>query len=357
MLKGVRFRTSPTRFAAIILASRLGYRVILKLLLDRSITYPSAILNSALIQASTYGHVGVVRVLLEIDRVDPSHQNNSALIAACSSGYSSVTNLLLEDERVDPSYPDNEPLITAIDNGHFKIVGVVLYSAKVDPSLLNGEALRLATELEDERTIRILLRDSRLYKFIDEILGEHLRATKFSREIATLLFAHTPTRHIYGSPRNFRLFQHLRLCKDGNFVLHNNHYYSFESLEQLLRCETSLGRFDSRLLNMVLETNRIFDNTPLHETLNFVVIRCCFAGNQSWLRTILDLFAIRLGPWQLEQFIRRQKADMNLDLANLLLISLAQIEVSLFFVRHGAADILPLVLQYQFSLFMQDYTG
>lgn len=347
--------TTTARFPALILASRLGFTSIVDILLKKHRTFTSKTLYEALYQACLYGHTSTVRRLLQAPRTYPQNQNNSPLIAACSRGYATIVTLLVNSSRVDPSYPNNGPLQAAVANGRYRVVAALLYSGRVDPSLMNGSALQLATRLKDEKTIRVLLRDFRLAPHIDGILGQHLSTPEFSSEIAALLYVHTPSTHIVGSPRHYRVIQNLRLCKQGTFVIHPNHFYTFELIEQLLRCQVRMGQFDTGLLRMFLETAGIWTIEEALDTLNFVVSRCCFANNQEWLRIIIGVLTRRISEVQLSNIILNQQRSMNLDLANLLMIVPAYIEIKVLCTVCGATDVLPYIRELQMRTLIDDY--
>ena len=138
-------------------ASKKGYYIIVKLLLDLPLERgvhehssralheekpsfrvdPSANNNYAIQLASKNGHEVLVKLLLDLPLergVDPSAKNNYAIRYASVYDYTSIVKLLLDlplKRGVDPSANDNKAIIYASRYSHKAVVKLLATSSKI----------------------------------------------------------------------------------------------------------------------------------------------------------------------------------------------------------------------------------
>ena len=193
---------------AIILASSIGNKEAVEVLLNSEFVDPSAQNNKALSSAIVNNHIDIVELLLEdvlkhplrervdLDEVtlilaihaknlemvqllldygaDPSlpykllhaRQATYPIIEASKLCLTDMVELLLSDARIDPSVNNNSALFYAATNGCYAVVELLLNDPRVDPLDNNEVALQVSLARKYYDIAKLILRRNRNSKLI-----------------------------------------------------------------------------------------------------------------------------------------------------------------------------------------------
>jgi hypothetical protein len=156
-------------------------------------TNPSSMDNWTLNTSVERGYVRVVEMILNHPNTILTSRDHVIMVHACRWGCEDIVRLLLNDERIDPTYDDNHPIKMAIFSRKQNIVSLLLDDIRVwntiyrydifimsvaydlngivswfidhdivDPSANDNEALVYATIYNRDRSVKTLLKDSRV---------------------------------------------------------------------------------------------------------------------------------------------------------------------------------------------------